>query len=171
MPSGASSVAKQIGDMGKMAGDVKLLLGSQKEVLSRAGLSFPPGVMDGLAGLRDTLEKLSAHVAALEAENARLRALADTSSVINSSLDLSSVLNEVMDTIIRLTGAERGFLMLKDERGELQFRIARNVDRETLDNSAFQVSRTVLTQVAENGEPIVTTNAQADPRFSAQESV
>src|SRR5206468_12687798 len=83
MPSGASSTAKQIGDMGKMAGDVKLLLGSQKDVLSRAGLSFPPGVMDGLAGLRDTLEKQSPHVAALEAENARLRALADTSSVIN----------------------------------------------------------------------------------------
>ena len=171
MPSSTPSIAKQIGDMGKMAGDVKLLLGSQKDVLSRAGLNFPPGVMDGLAGLRDNLEKLSPHVAALEAENAQLRALADTSTVINSSLDLSSVLNEVMDTIIRLTGAERGFLMLKDERGELQFRIARNVERETLENTAFQVSRTVLTQVALNGEPIVTTNAQADPRFSAQESV
>ena len=171
MPSGTSSIAKQIGDMGKMAGDVKLLLGSQKDVLARAGLNFPPGVMDGLAGLRDTLERLSPQLASLEAENARLRALVDTSSVINSSLDLSSVLNEVMDTIVRLTDAERGFLMLKDERGELQFRIARNLDRETLDNSAFHVSRTVLTQVAENGEPIVTTNAQADPRFSAQESV
>ncbi len=171
MPSGTPSIAKQIGDMGKLAGDVKLLLGSQKDVLSRAGLSFPPGIMDGLAGLRDNLEKLSPQVAALDAENARLRALADTATVINSSLDLSSVLNEVMDTIIRLTGAERGFLMLKDERGVLQFRIARNVERETLDNTAFQVSRTVLTRVAENGEPIVTTNAQADPRFSAQESV
>jgi PAS domain S-box-containing protein len=127
--------------------------------------------MDGLAGLRDTLEKLSPQLASLEAENARLRALADTASVINSSLDLSSVLNEVMDTIIRLTGAERGFLMLKDDRDVLQMRVARNVDRETLDNSAFQVSRTVLGQVAQNGEPVVTTNAQADPRFSAQESV
>jgi len=171
MPSSTPSIAKQVGDMGKMAGDVKSLLGSQKEVLSRAGLSFPPGVMDGLAGLRDTLEKLSPQLASLEAENARLRALADTASVINSSLDLSSVLNEVMDTIIRLTGAERGFLMLKDDRDELQMRVARNVDRETLDTSAFQVSRTVLGQVAQNGEPVVTTNAQADPRFSAQESV
>jgi hypothetical protein len=71
--------------------------------------------MDGLAGLRDTLEKLSPQLASLEAENARLRALADTASVINSSLDLSSVLNEVMDTIIRLTGAERGFLLLGKE--------------------------------------------------------
>jgi adenylate cyclase len=171
MPSAPPSIAKQIGELSKLAGDVRALLSSQKDVLSRAGLHFPPGVLDGLVGLRDTLERLSPQLAALEAENARLHALADTASVINSSLDLSSVLNQVMDTIIQLTGAERGFLMLKDERGELQFRIARNVDRETLDNSAFQVSRTVLTQVAVGGEPIVTTNAQADPRFSAQESV
>ena len=153
MPSGTLSMAKQIGEMGRLAGDVKSLLGSQKDVLSRAGLHFPPGVMDGLAGLRDTLERLSPQLASLEAENAQLRALADTSSVINSSLDLNSVLNQVMDTIIRLTSAERGFLMLKDERGELQFRIARNVERESLDSSAFQVSRTILSQVAASGEP------------------
>src|SRR2546423_5970154 len=93
MPSGTPSMAKQIGEMGRLAGDVKSLLGSQKDVLSRAGLNFPPGVMDSLAGLRDTLERLSPQLASLEAENAQLRALADTSSVINSSLDLNSVLN------------------------------------------------------------------------------
>lgn len=171
MPSATSSIAKQVGELGKLAGDVRSLLSTQKDVLARAGLHFPPGVMESLASLRDTLERLSPQLASLEAENSRLRALADTSSVINSSLDLSSVLNEVMDTIVRLTGAERGFLMLKDERGELQISIARNVERETLDGSAFHVSRTVLSQVAASGEPVVTTNAQADPRFSAQESV
>src|SRR5436305_2536302 len=171
MPSATSSIAKQVGDMGKLAGDVRALLGTQRDLLPKAGLHFPPGVMDGLAGLRDSLERLSPQLAALEAENSRLHALEETSSVINSSLDLNSVLNQVMDTIIRLTGAERGFLMLKDERGELKFRIARNVERESLDSSAFQVSRTVVSHVAETGQPIVTTNAQADPRFSAQESV
>jgi class 3 adenylate cyclase/GAF domain-containing protein len=171
MPSGPVSLSKQVGDMGRLAADIKALLGSQRDILSKAGLGFPPGVMDGLAQLRDTLEKLQPAVSAFENENAQLRALADTSNVVNSSLDLSVVLNEVMDTIIRLIGAERGFLMLKDEKGQLQFRTARNMDRESLDSGAFQVSRTILSQVAENGEPIVTTNAQADPRFSAQESV
>jgi PAS domain S-box-containing protein len=172
MPAGTPpTLGKEIGDLSKLAADVKALLGSQKDALARAGLGFPLGVMDGLGRLRDALDRLQAHIAALEAEAGRLRALADTSNVINSSLDLTTVLNEVMDTIIRLTGAERGFLMLKDASGELQFRIARNVERESLDQSEFQVSRTVVGQVAESGEPVVTTNAQADPRFSAQESV
>jgi adenylate cyclase len=171
MPTGMSPLAKQVSDMSRLASDVRMLLSSQKQVLSQAGLGFPPGLLDGLAQLRDNLEKLKTPIDPLESDNGQLRALADTSSVINSSLDLTTVLNEVMDTIVRLTGAERGFLMLKNDKGELQFRIARNVDRESLDSSAFHVSRTIVDHVAVSGEPVVTTNAQADPRFSAQESV
>ncbi len=171
MPTGMSPFAKQLGELTRLAADIRALLSTQKEMLGKAGLGFPPGVMDGLAQLRSQLEALQPTLGALEGRVDQLQALADTSSVINSSLDLTTVLNQVMDTIIRLTGAERGFLMLKDRAGELQFRIARNVERESLDSSAFQVSRTVVDQVAASGEPIVTTNAQADPRFSAQESV
>jgi PAS domain S-box-containing protein len=171
MPSSASPLAQQLGELSKLAADIKSLLSTQKEMLKRAGLGYPPGVMESLAGLRDSLERLQPVVEAQEAEKSRLQALADTSGVINSSLDLTTVLNQVMDTIIRITGAERGFLMLMNERGELEFRIARNVDRESLDSSGFHVSRTIVDQVAQSGEPVVTTNAQADPRFSAQESV
>jgi len=163
--------SKQLGDLSKLAADIKSLLTSQKEVLAKSGMGFPPGVMEGLSQLRDTLLNTQKTVAAEETEVSRLRALADTSNVINSSLDLTTVLSEVMDTIIRLTGAERGFLMLKDDQGELQFRIARNVDRESLEKNEFQVSRSILGEVAKSGQPVVTTNAQADPRFSAQESV
>ncbi len=37
--------------------------------------------------------------------------------------------------------------------------------------SSFKISRSIVNKVAAEGRPIVTTNAQADPRFSAQESV
>ena len=171
MPTGVYPMAKQLGEMSRLAGDIKALLSTQKEMLQKAGLGYPPGVMDSLSGLRDTLERLRGQVEKQEAEVGRLRALAETSNVINSSLNLTLVLNEVMDTIVHLTGAERGFLMLKDNKGELQFRVARNVERESLNSEASQISRTVVEQVAKDGVPVVTTNAQADPRFSAQESV
>jgi adenylate cyclase len=105
-------------------------------------------------------------------EKEQLTALYEVSQVVNSTLDLSEVLNIVMDTIISLTEAERGFLMLLDkETGELDFKVARNMDRETLAGSSFEISRTIVNRVAVEGEPILTTNAQADPRFSAQASV
>ncbi len=118
------------------------------------------------------LGQLEKELAAHAGERAQLAALAEVARVINSSLDPSEVLNRVMDEIIRLTGAERSFLMLIDpESGELEFVAARNMDRETIDDSAFEISRSIVYRVARDGEPVVTTNAQLDPRFSAQESI
>ena len=122
--------------------------------------------------LENALNRLRSDIEAMEREHTQLLALSEVGAVINSTLDLSEVLNLVMDKVIEITGAERGYLMLRDEEtGQLEFMVARNLDRETLNKQSFQVSRTIVNQVAETGEPIVTTNAQADPRFQAQESV
>jgi adenylate cyclase len=122
--------------------------------------------------LQDILLNLEQELNTQAFERDELEALSEVSYVIGSSLDLSVVLNEVMDQIIHLTGAERSFLMLIDpDTGELEFRAARNMDRETIASSSFEISRSIVTQVVESGQPIVTTNAQMDPRFKAQESV
>ena len=120
----------------------------------------------------NALSRLRTDINAMEKEHVQLRALSEVGAVINSTLDPAGVLNRVMDQIIEITGAERGYLVLRDEEtGNLEFRVARNLDRETLNQQSFQVSQTIVNRVAETGEPVVTTNAQADPRFQAQESV
>jgi len=125
-----------------------------------------------LLALQDMLMQLERELEAQAPERGELAALSGISYAIGSSLDLTEVLNEVMDQIIRLTGAERAFLMLVDpETGELEFRTARNMDRETIASSSFEISRSIVSQVAASGEPVVTTNAQMDPLFKAQESV
>jgi class 3 adenylate cyclase/PAS domain-containing protein len=167
----SGSIGKELSDLRKLTLDIKALLSSQKDILAKAKLSLPPGVSDGLSQLANSLERISRVIGDQEQRLTQLQALAEISSVVNSSLDLTTVLNEVMDTIIKLTGAERGFLMLRNEKGALDFRIARNVDRETLQASAFEISRTIVERVAQSGEPVVTTNAQEDTRFAKQESV
>jgi PAS domain S-box-containing protein len=120
------------------------------------------------ASLRDLDKGLDTHLR----EHENLTALYNVSQIVNSTLDLSEVLNLTMDLIIQVTGAERGFLMLIDEKtGELTFRVARNMDRETIAGSSFEISRSIVDKVAQKGEPILTTNAQSDPRFSTQASV
>jgi adenylate cyclase len=122
--------------------------------------------------LRGMLADLEQVLAAQGTEQEELEALYGVSQAIGSSLDLPQVLNEVLDQIIHLTEAERSFLMLLDPAtGELEFRAARNMDRETIASSAFEISRTIVKQVAEDGNPVLTTNAQTDPRFSTRESV
>jgi adenylate cyclase len=91
--------------------------------------------------------------------------------VVNSTLEVDEVLQIVMDTIIRLMGAERGFLMLRDERGAMTTRIARNWEQEAVNQNEFAISRTVIQRVIDEGEAVLTTNAREDPRFGGQESI
>jgi signal transduction histidine kinase len=101
----------------------------------------------------------------------RFSRLYEVSRVIGSSLDLEEVLNSVMDAIIALTEAERGFLMLLNDDGQLAVQIARNFDQETLSSSDIAFSRTITKQVFETGEPVITTNASEDPRYAGQASI
>jgi PAS domain S-box-containing protein len=101
----------------------------------------------------------------------RQTALTDVIQAINSSLDTDEVLRMVMDNIIRLGKAERGFLMLRNEQGEFTVRVARNFEHESLDPTETAISRSVIRKVVETGEPVLTTNAKEDPRFGSQESI
>jgi PAS domain S-box-containing protein len=121
--------------------------------------------------LESRLYRLAQEVAAFAEERKNLIALTEIGQVINSSLELDEVLRIVMDNIIKLTEAERGFLMLRDETGQMSTRIARNWEQESLNANEYAVSRTVMQRVIETGESILTTNAQEDPRFGGQESI
>jgi sigma-B regulation protein RsbU (phosphoserine phosphatase) len=101
----------------------------------------------------------------------RLALLYRLSQTFSSSLDLHQVLNRVMDEVIAATGAERGFVMLREDGGELVFHVARGMERETIDDPQFQVSRGVVDRVAHDGQPVLTSDAQADDRFSMRRSI
>lgn len=122
-------------------------------------------IMQSLVSLEQTV------VDQLKSGESRLGALIGVGRTINSSLELERVLEEVMDSLIELMQAERGFLMLRDSDGELEEQIARGIDHSNLDKESIKVSRTIVDKVASSGEAILTTNAQQDPRFENQMSV
>jgi sigma-B regulation protein RsbU (phosphoserine phosphatase) len=101
----------------------------------------------------------------------RLALLYRLSQTFNSSLDLDEVLNLVMDEIVAVTRAERGFVTLREADGSLVFRVARGMDQKTIDDPQFQISRSVVERVAQKGQPILTSDAQRDDRFSTRHSV
>ena len=107
----------------------------------------------------------------LQMHQNQLGALIGVGHTINSALGLKPVLEEVMDTLIRLMQAKRGFLMLRESGGRLEVRIARGMERVDLDHEEFSLSRTIVDQVVNSGEPVLTTNARGDPRFEKQLSV
>ena len=85
------------------------------------------------------------------------------------------ILDEVIDTAIELTGAERGFLLLRQVGGELTAVVSRNFaagDLEPAPGEATRsVSRSIAERAAQTGEPVVTVDAGIDERFGAAASV
>jgi phosphoserine phosphatase RsbU/P len=68
---------------------------------------------------------------------------------------LDDLLALVVDTAIQLTGAERGFIMLKEDDDNLLFRCARNSNKSALDGSSFQTSRRIPFEVFKTGKRAV----------------
>jgi len=101
----------------------------------------------------------------------RFEILYNVTRSIGESLDVQVVLDQVMDAVIQVSGAERGFLMLRNDDGQLEVAAARNLDQQTLTSDKFEYSRTIVNRVLDGGKPIVTTNAAEDPRFANQLSI
>jgi sigma-B regulation protein RsbU (phosphoserine phosphatase) len=101
----------------------------------------------------------------------RLELLYHLSQDFNSTLDLDKVLNRVMDEVIAIVHAERGFVMLREADGRLTFRAARGMDQTTIQDPHFQVSRSIVERVAREGEPLLTSDALHDDRLNTRRSI
>ncbi len=148
-----------------------LLLRAIRDLAEASAPSAAAAIQD-LRSILDSLNSLQTGVSDdLHAGRYRLASLMEVGHVINSSLGLERVLAEVMDELIALVRAKRGFLMLRDAQGKLAVRVARGMDRVDLEGDAFAFSRTIVQRVADSGEPVLTTNAEKDPRFGMEMSV
>lgn len=99
-------------------------------------------------------------------------ALLDMIRAVNMEIDTGKLQNLVMDIAIKVTNAERGFLLLaEDDNRELTFCVARNMNSTDLDDPEFEISRKIVGEVL-SGETAVNVNdAISDTRFDAQQSI
>ncbi len=97
--------------------------------------------------------------------------LTEIYQAISASLDLDVVMYAVLDKVIEVVKAQRGFLMLVDEAGQLRVEVARGLNKEDLDTPDFQYSTTIVNQVVQTGQPLLTSNAEHDPRFALGQSI
>jgi len=98
---------------------------------------------------------------------------------LNSTLVLSEVLEQVLEGVMRVTRAERGFILLtEDAAGEettasvvgLRLRLGRQRDGSEL-REPKGISKSVVRQALEKGQTIATGNALADPNLAKADSI
>jgi transcriptional regulator with GAF, ATPase, and Fis domain len=102
------------------------------------------------------------------AEDRLSRILAITRELA-SEHDMDRLLSRVTDHAVALLGAERGFVLLIGDIGELETHTART--RGGADEPHARFSRSVAERVVESGEPVVTLSARDDQRLAEAVSV
>jgi len=116
--------------------------------------------------LRRKIEELQNRMA-LPAWQRLLEELADE---IQGEFNLQRLLERILDALIALTHAQRGFLILVEE-DRLAFKVRRNIDKQTLKGPFCEVSENVIRTVVRSGEIFSSANAAEDPRLLNYPSV
>jgi transcriptional regulator with GAF, ATPase, and Fis domain len=135
----------------------------------------------------DPLERLSRGLTQWEREllaqprsPARTRASTDLERVnhvlrasrqVTGTLDWNELLIRVVDAVVQIASADRGFLMRMHEDGKLHFEIARSRDEATLPPDEFQISWGIAEEAAHRRETVWVPDAVGSSLFQDRKSV
>ena len=113
------------------------------------------------------------------ADIAAWRRLVAFSRKLGEAREITALLESLMDEVIALTHADKGFLVLidsseangSDARGTPRVRMARNLKGENLDDAVAGLSDSILKRVLETGKPVVVSDALTSTEFNSSLSV
>lgn len=100
----------------------------------------------------------------------RLQALLEITRSLARAVELEKVLPKVLDTLFKIfVQADRAFIVLKGDNGELNPKWVKT--RQEDQAEAFRISRTVMREVMETKQAIMSLDASSDERFEMANSV
>ncbi|HEY5922717.1 MAG TPA: adenylate/guanylate cyclase domain-containing protein [Kofleriaceae bacterium] len=99
----------------------------------------------------------------------RLRIGHELARAVGSELDLDKLLPKILDKAFELVGADRGVILLVDEKGELAPRFVKT--RSGKSDPNIVLSKTVMAEVTNNKAAVLSSDATMDARFSGAHSI
>jgi transcriptional regulator with GAF, ATPase, and Fis domain len=84
--------------------------------------------------------------------------------------DLGELLDALMDAVIEITNADKGFLVLM-EGDTIDVKVARNLKRENIADAVSQLSDSIVAKVVKTRRPVVISDAMNDDEFAGAKSV
>src|SRR5712692_6662607 len=155
----------------------RVLFSLQEQLVqAQASQALPDSPSRSLSSPTRTFERerevLNTSINNLQRQRNELETLYEIARVLNSTLEFDQVLRLVVDEVIDVVKAERGFLVLVNpDTHKLEFTIARDKEKRTIDQSAFQyqISRSTVERVVDTQEPVLNDDAQIESK--GQESI
>ncbi|HSP06617.1 MAG TPA: sigma 54-interacting transcriptional regulator [Acidobacteriota bacterium] len=92
-------------------------------------------------------------------------------SLLSTQTSLERLIPAAIDLALDQTGAARGFLMLREDNGEIMIRAGRTSGRDDLSGDDFTGSHSIVKKVLEEKQPLFIPALPADVSFSQAPSV
>jgi GAF domain-containing protein len=105
----------------------------------------------------------------LESRINKFRFALQSTKAMNSHQLLDPILNEIMEGVMRLSQAERGFLLIESNDGQLEMARAVNIGPDSLKSSSLSLS--ALERAIETKQSVAISDAVQDTYFGDQTSV
>ncbi|MET0389566.1 MAG: sigma 54-interacting transcriptional regulator [Polyangiales bacterium] len=99
-----------------------------------------------------------------------LRKLYDFSQRLMDLRSVPELLSALMDAVIEVTNADKGFLILVEGEGP-RVAVARNLKHENLTDAVRQLSDSIIKRVIDSKKPLIVSDALHDEQWRASESV
>jgi len=122
------------------------------------------GTGEPASGLRDSLRDTAANDVT---DLRQMAGILNGLRALGSGRVLGEVLTLVMDAAIEVTKAERGFVMLANDHGELEYKVARGRGGLTLAGTSFNISAKIPRQVYSTGKPFSARDLMEDNLIAA----
>jgi len=100
-----------------------------------------------------------------------MRQLQTFSQLLAKPADLEGLLAELIDQVVVMTRASKGFLVLSGPEGSYEIRVARNLERESVADPSELLSDNIIRGVIDSKEAQIISDAYADDRFQNSLSV
>lgn len=140
------------------------------------GSSFPEIIFLMRAETAEQISSLSSGVVSISDSRVgkdlqNISRLLENARLFSAGLPLGEVLDLVLDTALDITKADRGFLVLKDEQGKINFERGRDRTHRPLSKESFMISSTVLRKVVESGRKLLMTGNAGDGPVGVTDSI
>lgn len=104
-------------------------------------------------------------------ESAHYELLYKSGLLLNSSLELTDVLNVAIDTVIKMTGAGRGFISTLKKNGQYEHIVSRNTEEADLAKTKQELSDTIIKRMTEKGETVSVSEEDYDADLLEKSSI
>lgn len=164
----------QIGETEIFFNDAQFPLSSGATMITDNSLSVPEATISlastgrTTSGLLEAIEdaRTQSDETSRVAQRSDLLALISKISVaLLDTATLNETLDQIVSMVFQAVPADRSMIMMRDEKNpDLKVAVARLRDRAG-EVGEIRISRSVIDEVVTNGKSVLTSDAQADPRF------